>query len=134
MRTLLLAHLLAITSEGWAVVLVKPQFELRGNHDGFAGVVRDDGLRLRVLEEIFEALWEEGAFVHAALQGVLLGCRGPEFDGVRIGRGVQRGPGVAGSAPPTRAATVSSLMSFVNIFPRLRSWAPLRCWILAHLL
>src|SRR5690606_38140840 len=39
---------------------------------------------------------------------------------------------LATSAPPIRAATVISLISRVNSAPRLASWRPLRCWMLAH--
>jgi hypothetical protein len=38
------------------------------------------------------------------------------------------------SPPPIFAATVISLMRRVKILPRLASWRPLRCWMLAHLL
>ena len=39
----------------------------------------------------------------------------------------------SGSPPPSRAATVISLMSLVKTFPRLASAAPFLCFILAHL-
>src|SRR5215813_6935386 len=39
-----------------------------------------------------------------------------------------------GSPPLARAAEVISRMSLVKILPRFLSWAPLRCWMLAHLL
>ena len=38
------------------------------------------------------------------------------------------------SAPPMRAAIVISRISLVKSLPRFLSWAPLRCWIFAHLL
>src|SRR5690606_18452146 len=37
-----------------------------------------------------------------------------------------------GSGPPIFAATVISLITRVNSLPRLASWRPLRCWMLAH--
>ncbi len=40
---------------------------------------------------------------------------------------------LATSGPPIRAATVISLISRVKSAPRLASWRPLRCWMLAHL-
>lgn len=70
------SHILGLTTEGWAIVLVKPQFELRGQHPGFSGVVRDEALRLRVLEEIVDALWSEGAYLHAATRSPIAGRRG----------------------------------------------------------
>src|SRR3989442_15552262 len=39
----------------------------------------------------------------------------------------------SGSPPPDRAATVISLMNFVNSLPRLASSAPFLCLILCHL-
>src|SRR5260370_41889343 len=38
----------------------------------------------------------------------------------------------SGSPPPERAATVISLMNFVNSLPRLASSAPFLCLILCH--
>ena len=40
---------------------------------------------------------------------------------------------MSGSPPPTRAATVSSLMMRVKILPRLASAAPFLCLIVCHL-
>src|SRR4029078_5057100 len=40
---------------------------------------------------------------------------------------------LSGSPPPLRAATVSSLMMRVNIFPRLASRAPFLCLMVCHL-
>jgi len=40
----------------------------------------------------------------------------------------------AASPPPTLAAIVISLMSLVNILPRLASAAPFLCFMLDHLL
>src|SRR6188768_1833068 len=40
---------------------------------------------------------------------------------------------IAGSPPPTRAATVSSLMMRVKILPRLASRAPFLCLMECHL-
>src|SRR3954451_25043286 len=39
----------------------------------------------------------------------------------------------SGSPPPVRAATVISLINFVNSLPRLASSAPFLCLILCHL-
>jgi hypothetical protein len=49
--------------------------------------------------------------------------------------GAVRGLGlVTGAQPPTRAATLISLMIFVNILPRLASAALFLCFMEAHLL
>lgn len=69
-------HVLTLTREGWAIVLVKPQFELRGRHPTFGGVLRDDDLRYRVVQEIIDALWSEGAYVSALTRSPIAGRRG----------------------------------------------------------
>ena len=53
---------------------------------------------------------------------------GPSADEMR-----SRGFAV-GSPPPSRADTVTSRMSLVQVLPRFLSWAALRCLMLAHLL
>lgn len=70
------AHILELTHEGWAILLVKPQFELRGHHADFHGVVRSDGLLASVLEEVTENLWQERAFVNNIIRSPILGRRG----------------------------------------------------------
>ena len=40
----------------------------------------------------------------------------------------------SGSLPPFLAEIINSLMTFVNTFPRLASWAAFLCLMLAHLL
>ncbi|CFN64275.1 Uncharacterised protein [Bordetella pertussis] len=53
---------------------------------------------------------------------------------VALSQAMRRRGLLSGSAPPARAATVISRMILVQSLPRLASWRPLRCWILAHLL
>ena len=43
-----------LTPGGHFVTLVKPQFEVKGNEVGEGGVVRDEGLRQRVLQEVID--------------------------------------------------------------------------------
>lgn len=45
----------------------------------------------------------------------------------------RRNRGLSAGIAPLLAATVSSRMSLVKILPRLASWRPLRCLMLAHL-
>lgn len=40
---------------------------------------------------------------------------------------------MSGSPPASLAATVISLANFENNLARFLSWAPLRCWMFAHL-
>ena len=70
------AHILQLTRDGWAIVLVKPQFELRGSHPDFDGVIRNEDLIQDVLEELTNRLWTEGVFVSSVLRSPVLGRRG----------------------------------------------------------
>lgn len=69
-------RILSLTREGWVVALVKPQFELRRDYEGFDGVLRDDRRLIEVLEEVAEALRSEGVSVTAALRSPIEGRRG----------------------------------------------------------
>ncbi|HUX22830.1 MAG TPA: TlyA family RNA methyltransferase [Spirochaetia bacterium] len=70
------SHLLGLTREEWAVLLVKPQFELKGEAASFDGVVRDSALLSRILERTFVGLWEEHAFPNAVIPSPILGRSG----------------------------------------------------------
>ena len=75
------ARLLSLTREGWAIVLVKPQFELaaRGKHpalDAAGGVVRGRALLLRTLLGLQQQLADEGVAVQRVLASPLRGRRG----------------------------------------------------------
>ena len=70
------ARLLALTAEGWAVALVKPQFEWARPSPGFRGVVtrRDD--HREILADLLRRLWAEGSFVGRAARSPLPGRKG----------------------------------------------------------
>lgn len=70
------AHILQLTRDGWAVLLVKPQFELRGTYADFNGVVRSRGTVQSVLDDLSEELWAEGVFTSAVVRSPVLGRRG----------------------------------------------------------
>ena len=72
-----LPPVLLLAAPGWqAVVLVKPQFEAGREDVGKGGVVRDRGVRARVLREIAEAALGWGAGVVGVVDSGLPGPKG----------------------------------------------------------
>ena len=72
-----LPPVLRLATPGWqAVVLVKPQFEAGREDVGKGGVVRDLGIRARVLREIAEAALGWGASVGNVVDSGLPGPKG----------------------------------------------------------
>jgi 23S rRNA (cytidine1920-2'-O)/16S rRNA (cytidine1409-2'-O)-methyltransferase len=72
-----LPPVLALAAPGWqAVVLVKPQFEAGPQDVRKGGVVRDPGVRRRVLREIAEAALEWGAAPVGVVDSGLPGPKG----------------------------------------------------------
>jgi len=68
---------LALARPGWeAVVLVKPQFEAGRGEVGKGGVVRDEGVRRRVVREIAQAALAWGGETLAAVDSGLPGPKG----------------------------------------------------------
>ena len=69
--------MLRLAAPGWqAVVLVKPQFEAGRSDVGKGGVVRDLGVRARVLRELAEAALGWGASVVGVVDSGLPGPKG----------------------------------------------------------
>ena len=74
---LALPPVLRLAAPGWqAVVLVKPQFEAGRSDVGKGGVVRDLGVRARVLRELAEAALGWGASVVGVVDSGLPGPKG----------------------------------------------------------
>ncbi len=74
---LALPPVLRLCAPGWqAVVLVKPQFEAGRADVGKGGVVRDDGVRRRVVREVAEAAPGWGASVAGVVDSGLPGPKG----------------------------------------------------------
>lgn len=69
-------HILGLVSEGWALALVKPQFEWERPPEDFDGVVRDDAARKRILYTCAEKLIEERVFLRATFASPLEGAKG----------------------------------------------------------
>ncbi|TVR02019.1 MAG: TlyA family rRNA (cytidine-2'-O)-methyltransferase [Spirochaetaceae bacterium] len=71
------AHrLLQLTTERWAVVLVKPQFELPAGDRTFDGVIRDRTLLLQTLLRVVDTLSTEDVAVVKTMPSPVVGRRG----------------------------------------------------------
>ncbi len=70
------ARLLELAEEGWAVALVKPQFEWARPDPGFRGVVTRREDHRRILADLLRRLWAEGSYVTRAARSPLPGRRG----------------------------------------------------------
>jgi 23S rRNA (cytidine1920-2'-O)/16S rRNA (cytidine1409-2'-O)-methyltransferase len=70
------AHILGLTTGGWGIFLVKPQFELHTDAPGFTGVVRDAGMLRQILSELVARLSEEGVNVESAVASPIKGRKG----------------------------------------------------------
>ncbi|MGA2977277.1 MAG: TlyA family RNA methyltransferase [Spirochaetia bacterium] len=69
-------HILGLTSGGWGIFLVKPQFELRTPTPDFHGVVRDQAVVRAILRDLAARLAEEGVFAEKALSSPIKGRKG----------------------------------------------------------
>lgn len=68
--------LLSLTREGWAVVLVKPQFELPSPDRSFDGVIRDRGQLLNTLMRVVGTLGDEDVVVVRTMPSPVPGRKG----------------------------------------------------------
>jgi 23S rRNA (cytidine1920-2'-O)/16S rRNA (cytidine1409-2'-O)-methyltransferase len=69
-------HILGLTTEGWGVFLVKPQFELRHRAGDFHGVVRDSETVRAILLDLVNRLAAEGVRVEKGMQSPIAGRKG----------------------------------------------------------
>ena len=69
------AHLLGLTSEGWGIVLLKPQYEWRDPGSGFDGRVPEDAVD-NIVRVTLEVLSGEGVFAHAITESPIRGGSG----------------------------------------------------------
>jgi 23S rRNA (cytidine1920-2'-O)/16S rRNA (cytidine1409-2'-O)-methyltransferase len=70
------AHILGLTSEGWGIFLVKPQFELRHADPDFRGVVKDPRVALDAAQDLLRRLALEGVGAEKALPSPITGHKG----------------------------------------------------------
>ena len=69
------AHLLDLTTEGWGIVLLKPQFEWRDPNLEFDGRVPEDAVD-EIVRSTLELLSGEGVFAHATTESPIRGASG----------------------------------------------------------
>ena len=70
------SHILALTTEGTGIFLVKPQFEWRNPAPDFRGVVRGTKALASILQDLLEALRAEGAHTLKGTCSPLRGRKG----------------------------------------------------------
>jgi 23S rRNA (cytidine1920-2'-O)/16S rRNA (cytidine1409-2'-O)-methyltransferase len=98
-------HILGLTSEGWGIFLVKPQFELGQGHqpEGFRGVVRDPEVTRGVVRDLVQRLSTEGVAVRKAIASPIAGRRGNREFLFLLD--------MAAGAPPDTEAAISGLFA-----------------------
>ncbi|WP_319416713.1 SAM-dependent methyltransferase [Marispirochaeta aestuarii] len=69
-------HVLSLTSEGWGVFLLKPQFELNAPYDDFNGIVSDDSLLQHTVEETLCALADDSVLTEKICRAGIKGRKG----------------------------------------------------------
>jgi len=69
-------HILDLTSEGWGIFLVKPQFELRRPLPGFRGVVEDPGAVREIIGDLVQRLAAEGVAAEKEMPSPVAGRKG----------------------------------------------------------
>lgn len=70
------SHILSLTRERMLIVLIKPQFEVPKECEGFHGVVDDPRLLKDTLTSVFEALLADGVGIYNAVQSPIKGRKG----------------------------------------------------------
>jgi len=70
------SHILQLTSEKWAIVLVKPQFEWLDPPGTFNGIVSAMGDRKSIIKQVASDLNEEGVGVRSAVASAVPGRKG----------------------------------------------------------
>ncbi len=69
-------HILGLTTEGWGIFLVKPQFELRRPLPGFRGVVGDPGAVREIIDGLVGRLAAEGVAAEKEMPSPISGRKG----------------------------------------------------------
>ncbi len=103
-------HILGLTTEGWGIFLVKPQFELRHPADTFHGVVRDPGTLRAILLDLVGRLAAEGVQVDKGIPSPLAGRKGNREFLFLLRRG-------SGSASGSAGANVGALLLELGVQP-----------------
>jgi 23S rRNA (cytidine1920-2'-O)/16S rRNA (cytidine1409-2'-O)-methyltransferase len=69
-------HLLSLTKEKWAVVLLKPQFEAAGAVESFDGIVKDRQDVFRIIKNVIYKLLEQDIFITNMILSPIKGRKG----------------------------------------------------------
>jgi 23S rRNA (cytidine1920-2'-O)/16S rRNA (cytidine1409-2'-O)-methyltransferase len=69
-------HILGLTTDGWGIFLVKPQFELRRPLEGFRGVVRDGEEVRSIVRDLVQRLAAEGVTAEKGIPSPVAGRKG----------------------------------------------------------
>ena len=69
-------HILDLTKEHKAVILIKPQFEVSSSEPDFNGVVRTEQLLLKVMKSVYGILSEEGVGIKGVTISPITGRKG----------------------------------------------------------
>jgi 23S rRNA (cytidine1920-2'-O)/16S rRNA (cytidine1409-2'-O)-methyltransferase len=69
-------HILGLTTEGWGVFLVKPQFEYKDPDPEFHGVVRDPNAVGEILLDLVRDLAAEAVMLERAIASPIRGRKG----------------------------------------------------------
>jgi len=77
------SKILSLTSEGWCIGLIKPQFEIRDPGAAFDGIVRESDLLREILLDTLLRLLSEGVYTERLMESPIRGGKGNrEFLGV----------------------------------------------------
>ena len=70
------SHILSLTTDRQVIFLIKPQFEVAPDTDGFNGVITDDGLLRSTMDEVYTNLADEGVALQRLLLSPITGRKG----------------------------------------------------------
>ncbi len=70
------SHILALTTQKWMISLIKPQFELHRETEGFTGVITEETTLAEILLEVFDALSAENVGIEAIAESPIQGRKG----------------------------------------------------------
>lgn len=70
------SHIMSLTSDGWLLALVKPQFEYQNPDEDFNGVIKDPTILQSILEDVIVKLQNQGLGVKDILPAGVKGRKG----------------------------------------------------------
>ncbi|MBN2860026.1 MAG: TlyA family RNA methyltransferase [Sphaerochaetaceae bacterium] len=70
------SHILSLTTQKKLIFLIKPQFEVDPDTEGFNGVITDDELLKKTMDEVYVVLTDEGIGIHGLLLSPITGRKG----------------------------------------------------------